>query len=47
MTPQFTDGSYDLNTDNWTEVDEMSLLGEEQSIQDHVNYVITTLSKTV
>ena len=44
MTPQFTDGSYDLNTDNWTEVDEMSLLGEEQSIQDHVNYVITTLS---
>ena len=43
MTPQFTDGSYDPDVDNWSEVDELSLLGEEQSIQDHVSYVITTL----
>ena len=43
MTPQFTDGSYDSDTDNWIEVDELSLLGEEQSIQDHIQQVITTL----
>ena len=43
MTPQFTDGSYDSDTDNWIEVDELSLLGEEQSIQDHIQKVITTL----
>ena len=42
-TPQFTDGRYDENVDNWDEVDELALLGEEQSIQDHVSYVIKTL----
>ena len=44
QTPQFTDGRYDENVDNWSEVDEMALLGEDQSVQDYMSYVIQTLS---
>ena len=44
-TPQFIDGTYDENVENWGEVDEMALLGEDQSVQDHVSYVIKTLSR--
>jgi len=42
-TPLMIDGSYDTNQDNWDEVDEMSLLGEEQHIQDHIELVRNTL----
>ena len=45
-TPQDADGFYYENLDLWDEVDEMALLGEEQSIQDHVSYVIRTLAIT-
>ena len=43
QTPMFVGGGIETAEDNWTEVDEMALLGEEQSIQDHVSYVIKTL----
>jgi len=42
-TPMMTDDSYDVNQDNWDEVDEMSLLGEEQHIRDHIEMVWATL----
>ena len=38
-TPLFTDDSYDDDEDCWIEVDFLSLLGEEQYIQDEVNRV--------
>ena len=44
-TPLMNDGSYDTNQDNWDEVDEMALLGEEQHIQTHIQEVIDTLRK--
>ena len=43
QTPQFADGSYDPDQDNWAEVDEMALLGEDQSVRDHVELVWATL----
>ena len=39
MTPVHDDLTYDTCWDNWVEVDHMSLLGEEQSIQDHIAWV--------
>ena len=39
----FVGGGIETADDNWSEVDEMALLGEEQSIQDHISYVIQTL----
>ena len=42
-TPQYTDGSYDTDQDNWSEVDELALLGEEQSVRDHIEQVWATL----
>ena len=44
-TPQFTDGSYDQDRDNWDEVDEMALLGEEQEIRDHVDFIYDVLKQ--
>ena len=32
-----TDGTFDSNIDNWTEVDELAILGEEQWIQDEID----------
>ena len=39
VTPMFTDDSYDDEEDCWIEVDFLSLLGEEQYIQDEVNHI--------
>jgi len=39
QSPLFTDDSYDDNEDCWIEVDFLSLLGEEQYIQDEVNRI--------
>lgn len=36
-TPLNTDGTFDSNIDNWTEVDQLAILGEEQWIQDEIN----------
>ena len=44
-TPHYNDGSYDTNQDNWIEVDEMALLGEEEAVQKEIEYawkVLTT-----
>ena len=38
-TPQFSDGSYDEDQDNWSEVDEMALLGEDEDVRIHVEWV--------
>ena len=45
QTPMFADGTYDQDQDNWCEVDEMALLGEEQEIQDYVNFVFGYLQE--
>ena len=37
VTPLNTDGTFDSNIDNWTEVDELAILGEEQWIQDEID----------
>ena len=37
MTPQFIDDSWDDDEDTWIEVDHLSLLAEEQYIQDEVD----------
>jgi hypothetical protein len=37
VTPLNTDGTFDSNIDNWTEVDQLAILGEEQWIQDEIN----------
>ena len=39
QSPLFTDDSYDDDEDCWIEVDFLSLLGEEQYIQDEVNRI--------
>ena len=39
LSPLFTDDSYDDEDDCWIEVDFLSLLGEEQYIQDEVNRI--------
>ncbi len=44
-TPQDVDGSYDKDQDNWVEVDEMSLLGEDQDVQLHIEHVWDTLRR--
>tara|TARA_Y100000768_G_scaffold332281_1_gene271839 strand:- start:21 stop:254 length:234 start_codon:yes stop_codon:yes gene_type:complete len=46
QTPMFTDGSYDQNQDNWAEVDMMALFGEEQEIQDKVNFIFDYLQQS-
>ena len=42
-TPQYSDGSYDTDRDNWVEVDELALLGEEQAVRDEVEKAWTSL----
>ena len=44
QTPMYVGGGIETADDNWSEVDEMALLGEEQSVQDYMSYVIQTLS---
>ena len=39
QSPLFTDDSYDDDEDCWIEVDFLSLLGEEQYIQDEINRI--------
>ena len=46
QTPILMDNTYDHNQDNWDEVDEMALLGEEQHIRDHIDIVWATLKMT-
>ena len=43
VTPMFTDDSYDDEEDCWIEVDFLSLLAEEQYIQDEVDRVDNVL----
>ena len=45
MTPQFTDGSYDPDQNNWAEVDEMALLGEEACHREHIDFVWEALQQ--
>ena len=44
-TPLNADDTFTLNDDDWTEVDDMALLGEEQHIQDEVAHVYDVLSQ--
>ena len=44
-TPLFTDGNYNTDQDEWDEVDEMALLGEDQIIQDRVNFIFDYLQQ--
>ena len=43
-TPLNQDNTFSLNDDDWIEVDEMAMLGEEQEVQDAVANVWKTLS---
>ena len=47
FTPQFIDGTWSENEDDWAEVDEMALLGEDSKIKDYVDQVFQTLQKEV
>ena len=38
-TPQFADGSYSLDENDWIEVDHMALLGEDEDVRLHVEWV--------
>ena len=38
-TPQFQDGSYSLDENDWIEVDHMAMLGEEEEIRVHLEWV--------
>ena len=38
-TPECVDGSYSEDIEDWCEVDHMSLLGEEEDIRLHVEWV--------
>ena len=44
-TPQFVDGSYDQDQDNWVEVDEMALLGEEEDVRLEVEHAWDVLRR--
>lgn len=46
VTPLNTDGTFDSNLDNWTEVDHLAMLGEEQWIQDEIKRVDNTLRRS-
>ena len=45
MTPMMTDNTFSMNDDDWTEVDELALLGEESAHLEHINFVHSILSK--
>ena len=42
-TPMMTDGSYEQDRDEWVEVDEMALLGEDQEVRDQVDFIYEVL----
>ena len=44
-TPQFTDGTYSDDIDDWCEVDHMALLGEEVEVRSHVDWIEEMLHK--
>ena len=44
MTPLHDDMTFDTCWDNWVEVDHMSLLGEEEAIRNHIDWVEEKLS---
>ena len=43
-TPMFKDDTFSLNEDDWTEVDEMALLGEEPCHREHIDHVWSVLN---
>ena len=43
-TPLNQDNTFSMDDDEWIEVDEMALLGEEQEVRDEVEKVWKTLS---
>ena len=45
QTPMFNDGTYDTDQDNWCEVDELALLGEEQDHQLEVEHAWDVLRR--
>ena len=45
QTPMFADNTFSLLDDDWVEVDELALLGEEAVHQEHINFVHSILSK--
>ena len=44
-TPLLTDNTFSENDEDWIEVDDMALLGEEKVHQDHIAMVYEVLSK--
>ena len=44
MTPLSTDNTFSLNDEDWIEVDEMALLGEEKVHQDEVTKAYEVLA---
>ena len=44
-TPQNADGTWSENEDDWYEVDEMALLGEEEDHRLHVEFVYDLLRR--
>ena len=45
QTPQFADGSYSMDEDDWTEVDHLALLGEDEDVRLHVEWVSDMLTR--
>ena len=46
-TPLNPDGTYSTNENDWCEVDELALLGEEQDIQDEIKRVWSELREPI
>ena len=38
-TPQFSDGTFSHDEEDWVEVDHLALLGEDQDVRLHVEWV--------
>ena len=45
MTPLTTNNTFSLNDEDWTEVDEMAMLGEEECHREEVSYAYKTLKE--
>lgn len=46
-TPEFTDESYSKDFDDWVEVDHLALLGEDEDVRLHVEWVEDMLRREV
>ena len=44
-TPLNQDNTFSMNDDDWIEVDEMALLGEEKEVQDYIEFVFDYLQE--